>query len=75
MSTFLQDPERSLPAKRSIVGLVPDGAKQVRIHTPGYATATRQVERNVFVLTDYIPQPPETIELLEGRSGPIDTVR
>jgi len=75
MSTFLQDPAKGQSAVRSIVGLVPDKAKRVRIHTPGYPTATRSVERNVFVLTDHIPQPPETIELLEGQSGSAGTVR
>jgi hypothetical protein len=68
MSTVLQNPAKGRPATRSIVGLVPDQAERVRIHTPGYPAVTRPVERNVFVLTDHIPQPPETIELL-GR-GP-----
>lgn len=75
MSTVLQDPAKGQPAKRSVVGLVPDQARRVRIHTPGFPTVTRPVERNVFVLTDHIPQPPETLELLEGRSAPIDTAR
>jgi hypothetical protein len=75
MSTILQEPAKGKPATRSVVGLVPDQAKRVRIHTPGYPTATRPVERNVFVLTDHIPQPPETIELLEGQSAPTDPAR
>lgn len=75
MSTILQDATKGQPALRSVVGLVPDQAKGVRIHTPGYPTATRPVERNVFVLIDHIPQPPETLELIEGRSAPIDTAR
>jgi hypothetical protein len=36
------------------------------------ANNTRSAERNVFVLTDHIPQPPETIELLKARSAPTD---
>lgn len=75
MSTILQDPAKGQPAKRSVVGFVPDKAKRVRIHTPGFPTVTLPVERNVFVLTDHIPQPPEMIELLEGRSAPTDTAR
>jgi len=74
-STFLQDGAPGTPPERSTIGLVPDKAKRVRIHTPGFPTVTRPVERNVFVLTDHIPQPPETIELLEGRSGPTDPAR
>jgi hypothetical protein len=66
-SSVLQGPAKGRSATRSVVGLVPNQAKRVRIHTPGFPTVTRPVERNVFVLTDHIPQPPETIELLEGR--------
>jgi hypothetical protein len=75
MSTVLEDPAKGQSAKRSVFGLVPDQAKRVRIHTPGYPTATRPVERNVFVLTDHIPQPPETIELLKTRSAPTNPPR
>jgi hypothetical protein len=75
MSTFLQDAAKGRPATRSIVGLVPDQAKRVRIHTPGSPTVTRPVERNVFVLTDHIPQPPETIELLKARSPSTNSAR
>jgi hypothetical protein len=67
LSTFLRDEAFDGPRRRSVVGLVPDQAKRVRVHTPGFPTVTRPVERNVFVLTDHIPQPPETIELLPGR--------
>lgn len=68
-ATTLTNRQQAAKISRGIVGVAPDWADAVRIHTPGFPTVTRPVERNVFVLTDHIPQPPETIELLEGRSA------
>lgn len=66
-SAFLREGTQGSPADRSIVGLVPDGAARVRLLTPGYQPAVVPVRRNVFVLHDRVPEPPETVELL-GRS-------
>jgi hypothetical protein len=63
-STFLREGVHDAPADRSIVGLVPDGAARVRVLTPGYRPAVVPVRRNVFVLHDQVPEPPETVELL-----------
>jgi len=63
-STFLREGAHGVPADRSIVGLVPDGTARVRVLTPGYPPAVASVRRNVFVLHDQVPEPPETVELL-----------
>jgi hypothetical protein len=67
-STFLQDGPPGSPSVRSIVGLMPDQAARVRIFTPGFPAVTVPVVHNVFVRTDRIPQPPESIELLGSGS-------
>jgi hypothetical protein len=69
VSTVLRDRAFEGRPIRSIVGFVPDRAKQVRVHTPGFPTVTRQVENNVFVLEDHISEPPEWIELVGRRSA------
>lgn len=66
-NTFLEDGAPGVPPRREIVGLVPDRAKKVRVHTPGFPTVTLPVENNVFVLTDQIPEPPEWLELISGQ--------
>lgn len=65
--TLLDDPGPGTPAERSIIGLVPNGVRQVQVLTPGYRSHLVQVQENVFVLTDQIPEPPEWIELISGR--------
>src|SRR5512144_3216566 len=63
-STFLREGSHGSAADRSSVGLVPDGAVRVRVLTPGYQPSVAPVRRNVFVLHDQVPEPPETVELL-----------
>jgi hypothetical protein len=44
--------------------LVPDGARRVRIVTPGFATATSPVTHNTFTAHDAATDPPENVLLL-----------
>jgi hypothetical protein len=69
LNTFLDDPVSTTPAKRSIAGIVPDGVDRVRLHTPGFPTIALPVQDNVFLSTDRIPEPPETVEFVGRRLG------
>lgn len=61
----LKDPSMRTPGpQREIVGLIPDGVREVRIITPGHRTVTATVSRNLFVQRDNIPASPQTVTLL-----------
>lgn len=51
--------------ERVVVGLVPDGTRAVRVHTPGFAAGVSTVADNVFVLRDAITDSPEAITLIQ----------
>jgi hypothetical protein len=55
---------KTKPAKRVVFGLAPDGVRIARVNTPGFASGSAPVDRNVFVLRDKTDSPPETITLV-----------
>jgi hypothetical protein len=63
--TTLAAPTRT-PAKasRTVVGIVPDHTRRVRVVTPGFATATALVTDNTFAVRDTITDPPQDVVLL-----------
>lgn len=52
---------------RTVVGLVPDGVKRVRLHAKGARPQTAPVAENVFALRDHGRAFPESIELVRAR--------
>jgi hypothetical protein len=52
------------PTQRVVMGVVPDGTRAVRVHTPRSAAAWSRVSQNVFTLRDRALDPPETITLI-----------
>jgi hypothetical protein len=64
-STFLVEAQQGgSRGGRTIVGLAPDPAREVRVHTPGFPPVTVPVRHNVFTLSDGVTEPPETIEMV-----------
>lgn len=57
----------SSESRRFVVGLAPDAAPRVRVHTPGIEPTLVSVAANTFTLRDAAPRPPESIELLPRR--------
>lgn len=55
--------DRAEPGRRVVFGVVPDGARTVHVHTPGFASASAPVRGNVFALRDRTSEPPEAITL------------
>jgi hypothetical protein len=51
----------SEPAQRVVMGVVPDGTRAVRVHTPRSDSAWSPVSQNVFALRDKALDPPETV--------------
>jgi hypothetical protein len=56
------DPVARTTASRLIVGVAPDGAREVQVHT-GRAVATASISGAVFVLRDAVIAPPESFSL------------
>lgn len=52
------------PRRRVIVGLAPDGVRQVVVHTADSPPQDSQVIQNTFVLEDESVLPPESVELV-----------
>lgn len=50
------------PARRQVVGVVPDGTRKAVVHTGKTATKAR-VRRHLFVIEDSIDQPPDVVSL------------
>lgn len=49
---------------RMVFGIVPDRAHEVRIQTPGFASATVRVKWNTFTVRDRLTEPPEAMVLV-----------
>ena len=64
ITTISADSEGSKPSHRAVIGVVPDGARAVRVHTPRSAPAFSTVRQNVFALRDRTLDPPEAITLI-----------
>lgn len=69
MSTFLRDQQGQQPAERLVVGLVPDRAELVEVHTPGFSTVLRRSVGNILVFEDHVPEPPEELRLIPAVRG------
>lgn len=52
------------PTARVVIGVVPDGTRAVRVHTPGTAPARATVDQNVFTLRDRLLGPAAAISLI-----------
>lgn len=50
--------------RRFIAGVVPDGTRRVRIHTPGSGTKTARITDGTVALLDNVADPPERFLLL-----------
>lgn len=53
--------QRTKPGTRVVVGVVPDRARTVRVHTRGFPTASAPVRDNAFALRDETDAPPEAV--------------
>lgn len=62
VAVSLQDAGAVAPAKRLVVGVVPDGTREVIVHTHTVASKVR-IENHLFVLKDSISQPPDIVSL------------
>lgn len=50
--------------ERTVIGVVPDGTRMVRVHTQGFPTASAAVRKNVFMLRDRTDAAAETLTLV-----------
>jgi len=64
ITTLSASSKRRRPAQRVVIGVVPDGTRAVRVHTPGSAPALSTVQQNVFALRDGARDPAEGLALL-----------
>lgn len=58
------------PTQRVVMGVVPDGTRAVRVHTPRSPSVRSTVSHNVFALRDRTLDPPETITLIDSHFNP-----
>lgn len=62
--TFLGGRTGAGIARRQIVGIVPDGVRNVRVISQGAEPVLLPVDGNVFILNDQWPEPPMAVILL-----------
>lgn len=56
--------KRDKPTRRVVIGVVPDGARAVRVHTPRSPSVRYMVSHNVLALRDRALDLPETFTLI-----------